>query len=194
MFVPLADVPIDAVLSAYGAPARYLKSASRVLVYPTEGLAFLISRTDSTIVEFAWISSEVGIAYAFMDPAFYPDIQPCIEPANLCRIGPPLLRLHPRQLSHQSVRQVLPSRQLRQPLCPPPLPELLATMKFMSASAGVLPAQPPDRQCCTSPATYTAVLALSSSPHHYRPIKSSAVHDTTSTRMLTEPAEYRRSR
>ena len=70
MFVPLADVPIDAVLSAYGAPARIVvEFASRVLVYPTEGLAFLISRTDSTIVEFAWISSEVGIALRIYGPS-----------------------------------------------------------------------------------------------------------------------------
>lgn len=87
MFLPLADVPVDAVLEAYGAPARIISDTSMVLVYPSEGIAFDVSLTDSTVVKYAWISSAEGIESMFMEPTLYPDIRPCTELANLCSIA-----------------------------------------------------------------------------------------------------------
>lgn len=87
MIVPLADVPIDTILDQYGPPDGIVgPSENRLLLYASYGLAFFVSRTDSTVVTSAWFSTQDGIVYAFVDNLNYPDIQPCTQPANLCAI------------------------------------------------------------------------------------------------------------
>jgi len=87
MIVPLADVPIDTILDQYGPPDGIVgPSENRLLLYASYGLAFFVSRTDSTVVTSAWFSTQDGIVYAFVDNPNYPDVQPCTQPANLCAI------------------------------------------------------------------------------------------------------------
>lgn len=87
MIVPLVDTPINTIVDLYGPPDGIVGDAAhQLVVYASQGIAFSVSRTDSTVVTSAWLTTPNGIAYAFIDNPNYPDVQPCTQPANLCAI------------------------------------------------------------------------------------------------------------
>jgi len=78
--ISLINVTVSDVLAAYGAPEVVGKTGAFVLVYPSRGLVFFISRTDPTVVDLVYIRTQVSTQGVFGEVA------PCVDQPIICNI------------------------------------------------------------------------------------------------------------
>lgn len=78
--ISLINVTVSDVLAAYGAPEVVGKTGAFVLVYPSRGLVFFISRTDPTVVDLVYIRTQVSTQ------AVFGDVAPCVDQPIICNI------------------------------------------------------------------------------------------------------------